>query len=120
MQAQRTSRKAPRVPVSFIASCCQQDLNELGGKAYNLSPGGIGIKTNYPLSVKERLAVAFQLPDTFNTVLCVSGEVAWIQCNGDVPRREKAFFTVGIKFLNVQESTRGILQEYIQSLVIDA
>ena len=78
MQVQRTSRKAPRVPVSFMASCCQQDLNELGVKAYNLSPGGIGIKTNYPLSMKERLAVAFQLPDTFDTVLCVTGEVAWL------------------------------------------
>jgi hypothetical protein len=105
------------VPVSFIASCCQQDLNELRGKAYNLSPGGIGIKTNYPLSVKEHLAVAFQLPDLLKTVLCVTGEVAWLQYHGITAGQETTFFSGGIKFLNLHEFSIGSLHEYVQSVV---
>jgi hypothetical protein len=77
----------------------------------------MGIKTNYPLSLKERLAVAFQLENNLSKVLCVTGEVAWLQYQGGNPGREETFFSGGIKFLNLQESSLAILHEYVQGLV---
>ena len=117
MREQKDRRKAPRVPISLIARCCQEDLNEVGIRVCDLSTGGIGIKTNYPLSLKERMAVAFQLKDRLNTVLCETGEVAWLQYHGNNPGREATFFTGGIKFLNLEEFSLVILHEYVQSVV---
>ena len=117
MQEQKNRRKAPRVPASLIAHCCQEDLNEVGMRVHDLSIGGIGIKTNYPLSLKERLAVAFKLKNNLSRVLCITGEVAWLQYHGDNPRREETFFSGGIKFLNPQESSLAILHEYVRGLV---
>ena len=117
MRQGKDRRKAPRVPISLIARCCQEDLNEVGIIVCNLSTGGMSIKTNYPLSVNDELEVAFQLPDRFKTVLFVSGKVAWLQHHGIIPGRETTFFTGGIKFLNLQESSLAILDEYVQSVV---
>ena len=116
MQEEQTRRKSPRASISFIAYCSQEDLNEVGIKVCNLSTGGMGIKTNYPLNLKERLAVAFQLPRSFNTVLCVSAEVTWLQLNGGTTGHEETFFTGGIRFRYLQESTQDMFNEYTQSL----
>jgi len=115
MRQGKDRRKTPRVPISLIARCCQEDLNEVGIRVCDLSTGGIGIKTNYPLSLKERMAVAFQLTDRLNTVLCETVEVAWLKYHGNNPGREATFFTGGITFLNVEEFSLAILQEYVQS-----
>jgi Tfp pilus assembly protein PilZ len=117
MREQKNRRKAPRVPASLIARCCQKDLNEVGMRVHDLSIGGMGIKTNYPLSLKERLAVAFQLKNNLSKVLCVTGEVAWLQYHGDNPGREETFFSGGIKFLNLQESCVAILHKYVRGVV---
>jgi Tfp pilus assembly protein PilZ len=117
MREQKNRRKAPRVPASLIARCCQKDLNEVGMRVHDLSIGGMGIKTNYPLSLKERLAVAFQLKNNLSKVLCVTGEVAWLQYHGDNPGREETFFSGGIKFLNLQESSVAILHKYVRGVV---
>ena len=167
MQEEQTRRKSPRASTSFIAYCCQEDLNEVGIKVCNLSTGGMGIKTNYPLNLKERLAVAFQLPRSlklpaascresskckegipcycsslanpaappnrdlrfattsygecarcsiFNTVLCVSAEVIWLQPNGGASGHDETLLTGGIRFRYLQESTQALLNEYIQNL----
>ena len=117
MREQKNRRKAPRVPASLIARCCQKDPNEVGMRVHDLSIGGMGIKTNYPLSLKERLAVAFQLKNNLSKVLCVTGEVAWLQYHGDNPGREETFFSGGIKFLNLQESSVAILHKYVRGVV---
>ena len=114
MQLQRTRRKAQRVPASFIAYCRQADLNEVATKVFNLSMGGIGIKTNYPISPKERLAVAFHIPDTTNMV-SVTGEVAWRQFHRDAPKMEEPLYTAGIKFSNLEEPSRSFISDYIES-----
>ncbi len=116
MQEEQTRRKSPRASISFIAYCSQENLNEVGIKVCNLSTGGMGIKTNYPLNLKERLAVAFQLPRSFNTVLCVSAEVIWLQPNGGAPGHDETFLTGGIRFRYLQESTQALLNEYTQNL----
>ena len=116
MQEEQTRRQSPRVSISFIAYCCQEDLNEVGIRVCNLSTGGMGIKTNYPLSLKERLAIAFQLPGSLNTVLCLNAEVTWLQPKGGPLGQNVTFFTGGIKFRHLQESTQVILKEYTQCL----
>ena len=76
----------------------------------------MGIKTNYPLNLKERLAVSFQLPCSFNNVLCVSAEVIWLKPNGGAPGHDQTLLTGGIKFRYLQESTQALLNEYTQYL----
>ena len=114
MQLQRTRRKAQRVPASFIAYCGQADLNEVATKVFNLSTGGMGIKTNYPISPKENLAVAFHIPDTTNMV-SVTGEVAWRQFHRDVLEIGEPVYTAGIKFLTLDEPSRSLISDYIET-----
>ena len=114
MQLQRTRRQAQRVPASFIAYCGQADLNEVATKVFNLSTGGMGIKTNYPISPKEQLAVAFHIPDTTNMV-SVTGEVTWRQFHRDAPKMEEPLYTAGIKFLTLDEPSRSFISDYIES-----
>ena len=114
MQLQRTRRKAQRVPASFIAYCGQADLNEVATKVFNLSTGGMGIKTNYPISPKENLAVAFHIPDTTNMV-SVTGEVAWRQFHRDVLEIGEPVYTAGIKFLTLDEPSRSLISDYIKT-----
>jgi len=76
MQNQSNRRKYQRVPVSFLINCLRADLSRIGGKAYNLSEGGIAIKTNCPISNGEQLTVEFVEPESGN-IHKVKGEVVW-------------------------------------------
>jgi LysM repeat protein len=73
----------------------------------------MGIKTNYPISPKERLAVAFHIPNTTNMV-SVTGEVAWRQYRRDVPKMGEPLYTAGIKFLTLDEPSRSFILDYIE------
>ena len=106
-------RKAPRVEVSSTVHFTQVDLNETGGKIYNLSTGGIGINTNYPVARKERLTLAFHLPDTIGLVQA-EGEVVWRQFHGDTPGHKGTLFRAGIRFLSLDETSRKAVQDYIR------
>ena len=110
---QQTRRKTPRVPVSCVVHLRQIDLNELAGKMFNLSAEGFGIKTNYPISTRERLTVAFQLPDTIGLVTG-QGQVVWRQFHGDTPGHEKTLFTAGIQFLRLSKQSRKVVREYVR------
>jgi LysM repeat protein len=89
-------------------------MNEIATKVFNLSTGGIGIKTNYPISPKERLAVAFDIPDTTN-IVSVTGEVAWRQSRRDVLEMREPVYTAGIKFLTLDEPSRSVISDYIET-----
>jgi hypothetical protein len=103
MQSQGNRRKYPRVSVSFLVHCKQEDGSNVGCKAFNLSTGGIAIKTNCPVSLGEQLTVEFVEPETLN-VHKVKGEVIWHQFHGDSSVQAEALFTAGIKFLNLNDS----------------
>ena len=109
----QSRRKAPRVEISSTVHLQQADLNEIGGKIYNLSTGGIGINTNYPVARKERLTVAFHLPDTIGAVQA-EGEVVWRQFHGDTPGHEGRLFTAGIRFLSLDETSKKAVNDYIR------
>jgi hypothetical protein len=113
MQNQSNRRKYQRVPVSFLINCLRADLSRIGGKAYNLSEGGIAFKTNSPISNGERLTVEFMEPVSGN-VYKVKGEVVWSQFHGDAVAQIGAMFTGGIKFLIFEGSLRTLVGEFIQ------
>ena len=113
LEQNQTRRKDPRVEVSSTVHLRQVDLNETGGKIYNLSTGGIGINTNCPVTRKERLTLAFHLPDTIGAVQA-EGEVVWRQFHGDTPGHKKRLFTAGIRFLTLDETSRKAVNDYIR------
>ena len=102
IQSQSNRRKYPREPASFFVSCQQVDLTRVGGKALNLSAGGIAIKTNCPICIGEQLTVEFVDPKTLN-VHKRKGQVVWRQFHGDSSVQEETLFTAGIKFLNLND-----------------
>ena len=103
IQSQSNRRKYPREPASFLVNCQQADLTRVGGKALNLSAGGIAIKTNCPICIGEQLTVEFVEPKTLN-VHKWKGQVVWRQFHGDSSVQAEALFTAGIKFLNLNDS----------------
>ena len=103
MKNRQNRRKYPRVPESFLVNCQQADLARVGGKALNLSPGGIAIETNCPICVGEKLTVKFVEPKTLNTH-SMKGLVVWRQFHGDSSVQAETLFTAGIKFLNFNDS----------------
>ncbi len=84
------------------------------GHAYNLSVGGLAIKTNYPIGTGEQLILEFREPTTFKPVT-LGGQVAWRQFNGDTPSEEDTLFTAGIKFLDLADATRALLSKSVQT-----
>ena len=112
-EQRQSRRKDPRVEVSSTVHLHQVDLNEAIGKIYNLSTGGIGINTNYPVARRERLRLAFHLPDTVGAVQA-EGEVVWRQFHGDTPGHKGRLFTAGIRFLSLEETSRKAVHDYIR------
>ena len=113
LERQQSRREAPRVKVSSPVHLLQADFNEVGGKIYNLSTGGIGIRTNYPIATGEWLSLVFDLPDTIGHVRA-EGEVVWRQFHGDTPGHEGALFTVGIRFLSLGDPSRKAVYDYVR------
>jgi LysM repeat protein len=74
----------------------------------------MGIKTNYPISPKERLAVAFEVPETANMII-VTGEVAWRQFRRDVRKTGEPLYGAGIKFVRLDEPSRSFISDYIET-----
>ena len=113
MQNLSNRRKHQRISVSFQINCLRTDLSRIGGKVYNLSEGGIALKTNCPISKGEQLTVEFVEPVSGN-VHKVKGEVVWSQFHGDAVAQIGAMFTAGIKFLILEGSFRTLVGESIQ------
>ena len=109
----QSRRQTPRVGASSTVHLRQTGVNDMGGKIYNLSTGGIGIRTNYPIAKRELLALAFRLPDTFGLVQA-EGEVVWRQFHGDTPGHEGTLFTAGIRFLSLDETSRKAVHDYVR------
>jgi hypothetical protein len=115
MQTFQAKRMALRVPLSLPVRCQLADNKELGGKAINLSTGGISLNTNSPIKTKEQLAVELQVPDTLNPV-SLSGEVVWSQFNYVTSKAEDTLFAAGIKFLKAERPLRELLLDCLLNL----
>lgn len=116
LQSHQNRREDPRVSVCFYICCKHPDMIELRGAAYNLSVGGVAIRTNYPIGKGELLIVEFLEPKTFKPVR-LEGQVAWRQFHGHTPSEEDTLFTAGIKFLGLAEPTRALISKSIQPMI---
>jgi hypothetical protein len=115
IQSHQNRREDPRVSVSFFVSCKHPDRIELRGAAYNLSVGGVAIRTNYLIGARELLTLEFLEPTTFKPV-SLEGQVAWRQFHGHTPSEEDTLFTAGIEFLGLADPTRALISKSIQTL----
>ena len=114
MQNQSNRRKYQRVPVSFRINCLRSDLSRIGGRVYNLSEGGVAIKTNCPVSNGEELTMEFVAPDSGN-VHSVRGEVIWSRFRADTVAQAGAMFTAGIKFIIFERSFLTVVGNLFKS-----
>jgi len=112
LEGEQQRRKSHRVPVSFLVCCQQTDLARIGAKACNLSTEGIAIETNYPISKNEKLGMEFLVPSR-SSPFRVVGEVMWRQFNEDTSGRQETLFSAGIKFLDIEDSLRSAIEQYL-------
>ena len=105
-----------RVPVDFNVRCGKTNGTLLKGRALNLSTGGIFIITAEPLVIAERLSVEFLLPGS-PTPIQLKGESVWSRSCSDGMDEDKPPYVAGIKFINVPERYRHILQSYILEML---
>lgn len=112
LQDSQIQRKHPRVPVSFLVHCRQDDQTEVGGRAYNLSKGGLGLRSNCPLHTREYLSMECLLPKQLDPVK-LTGEVVWCKHHYDTAEEEEALFSAGIKFLNLTEPNWTLIWESV-------
>ncbi|MBW1981896.1 MAG: PilZ domain-containing protein [Deltaproteobacteria bacterium] len=116
MNASPNKRQSPRVPVSFLVRCGLGGIDEMWGEAANLSTGGIGIGINHPLATREKLEVDFLLPEKRRT-LSMKGEVVWCQFHYDSDSESRTLFTAGIKFLDLGQPERSLLEDCVLRLL---
>ncbi|MGD8370109.1 MAG: PilZ domain-containing protein [Syntrophobacterales bacterium] len=112
LKGEQQRRKSRRVPVSFFVYCQEADNTRIVGKAYNLSAEGIAIKTNYPISKNEKLGMEFIVSNRSNP-LKVSGEVIWRRFHGDTCGWQETLFSAGIKYLDIEDSFRSAIEQYL-------
>jgi DNA-binding response OmpR family regulator len=100
----RERRRAPRTPVSSTVNVAYPGAPELNTVLTDLSEGGTSIHTaNRRLPPACKVYFEFALPDQQQRVR-LSGEVAWQDASG----------RTGIRFLDVPQSSRRLMQTWLQ------
>lgn len=94
----RYHRQSMDVPVSL--SCGSQ--KKLQAELVNLSQGGVGVRTDRDLDVRQSIQLSFRLPGTRHTIKA-RGEIAWTDRRGNA----------GIRFLDVPERLQRGLQLWL-------
>ncbi|MGD0791794.1 MAG: PilZ domain-containing protein [Terriglobales bacterium] len=99
----RERRRAPRTPLSSTANVALPGAPELSVVLTNLSDGGTSIRTPSHLPPACKVYFDFALPGQQQQVR-LSGEVAWQDASG----------RTGIRFLDVPQSSRRLMQTWLQ------
>jgi hypothetical protein len=94
----RYHRQAIEVPVSLQCSAQKRVQAEL----INLSQGGLGVRLDRELDVRQPMQISFKLPGTRYTVKA-RGEIAWTDRQGNA----------GIRFLDIPERLQRSLQLWL-------
>jgi hypothetical protein len=94
----RYHRQAIDVPVSLLCS----PQKRLQAELLNLSQGGIGVRLDRELDVRQPIQVSFKLPGTRYTVKA-RGEIAWTDRQGNA----------GIRFLDIPDRLQRSLQLWL-------
>jgi c-di-GMP-binding flagellar brake protein YcgR len=99
----RERRRAPRASVGSTANICYPGAPELNATLSDLSDGGTLIHTANRLPPECKVYFEFALPGQQQLVR-LSGEVAWQHASG----------RTGIRFLDVPQSSRRLMQTWLQ------
>jgi hypothetical protein len=111
MEDERSKRKSLRAPVYLDVRCDLPDGTTVKGKAINLGTEGLYLKSPEPMTVGDNVEVEFLLPGTLNS-LRLNGEVMWARGVDKEENREDNFHVAGIRFENLEEPYRGMVQDY--------
>jgi CheY-like chemotaxis protein len=99
----RERRRASRTPVNSTANVAYPGAPELSAVLTDLSEGGTSIQTNIRIPSSCKVYFEFALPNQEQTIR-LSGEVAWQDAGG----------RTGIRFLDVPQSSRRLMQNWLQ------
>jgi len=99
----RERRRMPRTPVSSTANVAYPGAPELNTVLTDLSEGGTSIHTPNRIPTACKVYFEFALPGQQQLVR-LSGEVAWQDASG----------RTGIRFLDVPQSSRRLIQTWLQ------
>jgi len=99
----RERRRAPRLPVSSTANVACPGSPELNAIMTDLSDGGTLLQTANRIPPACKVYFEFALPGQQQLVR-LSGEVAWQDASG----------RTGIRFLDVPQSSRRLIQTWLQ------
>jgi CheY-like chemotaxis protein len=99
----RERRRAPRIPVSSTANVAYPGAPELNAVLTDLSDGGTSLQIAKRIPPTSKVYFEFTLPGHQQPVR-LSGEVAWQDANG----------RTGIRFLDVPQSSRRLMQTWLQ------
>jgi len=99
----RERRRMPRTPVSSTANVAYPGAPELNTVLTDLSEGGTSIHTPNRIPPACKVYFEFALPGQQQLVR-LSGEVAWQDASG----------RTGIRFLDVPQSSRRLIQTWLQ------
>jgi c-di-GMP-binding flagellar brake protein YcgR len=99
----RERRRSPRKPVSSTANVAYPGAPELSAALTDLSDGGTSLVTASRIPPACKVYFEFALPGQKQLVR-LSGEVAWQDASG----------RTGIRFLDVPQSSRRLIQAWLQ------
>jgi c-di-GMP-binding flagellar brake protein YcgR len=99
----RERRRSPRKPVSSTANVAYPGAPELNAALTDLSDGGTALLTASRIPPACKVYFEFALPGQKQLVR-LSGEVAWQDASG----------RTGIRFLDVPQSSRRLIQTWLQ------
>lgn len=105
----RERRRASRTPVNSQANVAYPGAPELSAVLTDLSEGGTSMQTNIRIPASCKIYFEFALPNQDQKVR-LSGEVAWQDASG----------RTGIRFLDVPQSSRRLMQNWLQQNVPQA
>jgi c-di-GMP-binding flagellar brake protein YcgR len=99
----RERRRATRTPVNSKANVAYPGAPELSALLTDLSEGGTSIQTDSRIPPSRKVYFEFALPNQEQKIR-LSGEVAWQDASG----------RTGIRFLDVPQSSRRLMQNWLQ------
>ena len=99
----RERRRSPRTPVSSTANLAYPGAPELNALLTDISDGGTSLQTANRIPPSCKVYFEFALPGQ-QQVVRLSGEVAWQDASG----------RTGIRFLDVPQSSRRLMQSWLQ------
>jgi CheY-like chemotaxis protein len=99
----RERRRAPRSPLGSTANVAYPGAPELNALLTDLSDGGTALQTASQIPPACKVYFEFELPGQQQLVR-LSGEVAWQDASG----------RTGIRFLDVPQSSRRLMQTWLQ------